>query len=154
GSLARNTLATEVSAGISAAEVTTTTGNVDIAAASSFDVEADGLGFSIAGLVGGVGTATLNELTNATKAFIDGGAIVDSAAAVRREPEGDCVAAADGGGSSAGIGMAGAGLSFASSMVVNDVQAIIDGEATVVVAAGALLLQATYTPDVAASALG
>ena len=48
----------------------------------------------------------------------------------------------------------GAGLSFASSKVVDDVDAVIDGETTSVTAVGALTLTATLTPDVTANAVG
>jgi len=153
GTLGKNALTTSVSAGIGGADVTTTSGNVDVAATSSFDVDASGMGFSIAGLVGGVGTAMINELTNSTRAFIDDGARVDSAAEVRVIALDDSSAAADAGGMAGGA-LVGAGLSFASSKVISDVQAVIDGETTQVQAAGALTLHATLSPDVSASAVG
>jgi hypothetical protein len=153
GSLGQNTLSTSVTAGIGGATLTTTSGNVDIQATSSFDVNAFGMGFSIGGLIGGVGTAMINELTTATHAYIDDGAEVASAAEVRVIAADDSNADADAGGMAVG-GLVGAGLSFASSKAIGDVQALIDGEDTVVDAVGALTLRATLTPDVSANALG
>jgi hypothetical protein len=153
GSLAENDMAASVKAGIGGAKVTTTSGGVDILAMSNFKVDADGLGFSVAGLIGGVGTATINDLANKTKAFIDDGAVVDSAAAVSVVARDTSAVSADAGGLAAG-GLVGAGLSFASSKVVDNVDAVIDGETTSVTANGALTLTATLTPDVSANAVG
>ena len=160
GSLSRNEMATRVSAGIGGAEVTTSDGNVDISAVSSFEVDASGLGFSVAGLVGGVGTASINDLANTTRAFIDDGAAVESAGAVQLNALDDSLVVADAGGLAAS-GFVGAGLSFASSKVINTVEAVIDGAVAVlgdtpasVKAAGALTLTATLSPAVSASAVG
>ena len=57
GSVARNKMGAEISAGIGGATVESTDGNnVEISARSTFDVESDALSFSVAGLVGGVGS--------------------------------------------------------------------------------------------------
>ncbi|HEY8536271.1 MAG TPA: hypothetical protein VIL25_07470, partial [Vicinamibacterales bacterium] len=98
GSLALNTVAADVRAGIAAATVTTTSGDVAIEARSSFDVHADALGFTAASLVGGIGTVAINDVANATRAFIDGGATVSSADAVRVVAQDDSSADADAGG--------------------------------------------------------
>ncbi|WP_457423984.1 right-handed parallel beta-helix repeat-containing protein [Roseateles sp. P5_E7] len=159
GSFARNEMATEVSAGIGGADVTTSEGNVGITATSSFDVDASALGFSLAGLVGGVGTASINDLANTTRAFIDTGAEVDSAGAVQLTALDDSLVVADAGGLAAS-GFVGAGLSFASSKVINTVEAVIDGTVpegetpASVTAVGAVTLTATLSPEVSAGAVG
>ncbi|MBK8017635.1 MAG: right-handed parallel beta-helix repeat-containing protein [Betaproteobacteria bacterium] len=151
--LSRNTMTTKVEAGIGAATVETTGGNVDILAVSSHDVDALGIGFSLAGAIGGVGTASMNEITDTTRAFIDDDATVTSGGAVLVVSLDDSSFDADAGGVGAGA-IVGAGLSFASTKVVNTVESIITGEDTEVATETSVSVHATLSPSAGATATG
>jgi hypothetical protein len=156
GSYGANKTATEVSAGIGGATVTTDVGAVTVDARSTLDVDSLALAFSGSGLIGGVGTATFVDAANTTRAYIDGGSTVTSATSVFLDARDNSTFHADSGGASVS-GLVDVGLSFASSKAINDVRAIIDGSGTTVTAlglAGTVDLDATFDAEIDANAIG
>ena len=149
-----NKVSNAVEAFVTGATVTTDTGGIDVSARSTLDVHADGIGFAIGGVVGAFGTFTFNSLDTVTRATVDGGAQLVSATDVSVMARDNSFVDADAGGLAVSFGLVGAGLSFASSRVTSDVEALIDGETTRVDAAGALTVRAILEPIVRASAVG
>jgi hypothetical protein len=150
-SFALNTMNNTVEAFIDGASVRSSVGDVDVTATSNNDVSASALGLSVAGLIAGVGSVSVNDLSNTTSASLRNGAKVDSAAGLLIRANDSSPVTADSGGLAASLG-AGVGASVALNTLSNTVEAFSDSaDATV---AGQLDFNAASSNNVDALALG
>ena len=153
--IAINIMSSTVEAFIGGATVTPTVGDVTVTAHSKYDVDAAAVAFSATGLIGGVGTFTLNQLSNTTSARIEDGAHVQPPAGhnVVLDAKDDSEVDAD----SAGVAMAAtiaAGASIAMNIVKNDVWLAFDNATVTATGGGHVSITAEFQPTLTAIALG
>ena len=125
-SIAANVMNNTVEALIDGASVTTTVGDVDVTATSNNDVDASALGLSVAGLVAGVGSVSVNDLSNITSASLRTDANIVSAGNITVHATDTSPVQANSGGLAASLGV-GVGASVALNTLNNTVEAFSDG---------------------------